>query len=140
KIDKVDCEETAPATNPSTDTIVDTVPPASPVQLDNGQASSALALYMDIPRLRRGIWGRVSCTLANTGSQDLKSITLSLNEEVETRRLKTIDLKAGGQETLDIAIKVREEGNIPLDVTVVYTDQSGSQNTEVFEFWLDVVE
>jgi hypothetical protein len=104
------------------------------------QPASPLSITLNTPELRKGVWRKVIIALLNTGNQDLTGVSLSLSEEVEAKRLRPVDIKAGVKEVLEIAIKPRDEGNIPLDVTVTYTDQSGDIHTENCEFWLDVLE
>jgi len=67
-------------------------------------------------------WDKIELTLVNTGTAPASGITLSFSDDVETRLLRSVDLAAGESITIEVGIRPRAMGKIPLKITAWYSD------------------
>ena len=83
-------------------------------------------------------WEKVGLTLTNTGKAPAFGIILTFSDDVETRWLRPVDLAAGESKVLEVGIKPRSKGNIPLEITCRYHDAENRRYEQVTRFWLAV--
>ena len=84
-------------------------------------------------------WDKIELTLLNTGTAPASGITLSFSDDVETRLLRPVDLAAGESMTVEVGIRPRAMGKIPLEITARYSDARGRAYEQTTSFWLSVV-
>ena len=99
-----------------------------------------LALTLGHTQFIADEWDRLTVQLANRGNAHLGDIRLTFSEEFETKWIKTATVNAGVTTTLDIAIRPKLKGKVPLEVTALYRDGNDKEYRETHEFWIEVVE
>ena len=85
-------------------------------------------------------WDRLIVQLANHGNAHVNDIRLTFSDEFDTKWIKTATVNAGVTTTLDIAIRPKLKGKVPLEVTALYRDGNDKEYRETHEFWIEVVE
>ena len=126
-------------------------PYASPVNMDKKIISPSppltgpiikpdLALTLDRSQLDVDDWDRMTIQLANRGNAPAKNVQLIFSDEFETKWIKPVTIPAGATTSLDIGIRPKLKGKIPLEVTALYRDDHDKEYRETHEFWIDVVE
>ena len=103
-------------------------------------AKPELSLALDHTRLVADKWHKVGVKITNLGNAHATGITLAFSEEFETRWLSTIEVRAQESTTLEIGIKPKTDGNIPIEITATYKDNRGNDYRQAFRFWIDVVD
>ncbi|MDD4454070.1 MAG: protein kinase [Candidatus Methanomethylophilaceae archaeon] len=83
-------------------------------------------------------WDKIGLTLANTGTAHAFDVTLTFPNDIDTRLLRPVDLAAGESTTLDVGIKPRTRGKIPLEITARYRDAANQTYKQIASFWLSV--
>jgi predicted RNA-binding Zn-ribbon protein involved in translation (DUF1610 family) len=78
--------------------------------------------------------------LANRGNAHAQDVRLTFSDEFDTKRIKPVTIDVGAMTSLDIGIRPKVKGKIPLEVTATYRDGSDKEHREMHEFWIDVVE
>ena len=99
-----------------------------------------LTLTLDHTQLIVDDWDRMTIQLANHGNANAHDVRLTLSDEFDTKWIKPVTINAGATTTLDIGIRPKVKGKIPLEITALYRDGSDMECRETFEFWIDVVE
>ena len=99
-----------------------------------------LALTLDRSQLDVDDWDRMTIQLANRGNAPAKNVQLIFSDEFETKWIKPVTIPAGATTSLDIGIRPKLKGKIPLEVTALYRDDHDKEYRETHEFWIDVVE
>jgi hypothetical protein len=99
-----------------------------------------LTLTLDHTQLIADDWDRMTIKLENRGNALAKDVRLTFSEEFDTRWIKPATINAGTTTSLDIGIRPKVKGKIPLEVTAMYRDGSDKEYHETHEFWIDVVE
>jgi tetratricopeptide (TPR) repeat protein len=86
-------------------------------------------------------WEKEKISLTNKGAAHAKDVALEFSDDFDVRSIKkTVDVLAGETKQVEIAIKAKVKGTIPLDITVTYHDGRGKSFTDAFGLWLDVTE
>ena len=86
-------------------------------------------------------WEKENISLTNEGAAHAKDVTLEFSDEFDVRRIKkSVEVLAGETKQLEIAIKAKVKGTIPLDITITYHDARGKSFSDTFGLWLDVTE
>ena len=86
-------------------------------------------------------WEKEKISLTNKGAAHAKDAALEFSDDFDIRSIKkTVDVLAGETTQVEIAIKAKGKGTIPLDITITYHDGRGKSFTDAFGFWLDVTE
>jgi serine/threonine protein kinase len=78
--------------------------------------------------------------LANHGNAHAINVRLTFSDEFDTKWIKPLTINAGATTSLDIGIRPKLKGKVPLEVTVIYRDDIDKEYRETHEFWIDVVE
>ena len=99
-----------------------------------------LTLTLDRTRLFADNWDRITIQIVNRGNADAKDIRLTLSDEFDTKWIKPAMINAGAMTSLDIGIRPKVKGKIPLEVTALYHDVYDKEYRETHEFWIEVVE
>ena len=99
-----------------------------------------LTLTLDHTRLVADDWDRIKIQLANYGNSPVQDVRLTFSDEFETKGIKPVTINARETIELDIGIRQKLKGKIPLEVTVMYRDGTGMEYRETHGFWIDVVE
>ncbi len=99
-----------------------------------------LTLTLDRSQLNVNDWERMTIQLANRGNAPAKNVQLIFSDEFETKWIKQVTIPAGATTSLDIGIRPKVKGKIPLEVTAMYRDEHDKEYRETHEFWIDVVE
>ncbi len=85
-------------------------------------------------------WDRMTIQLLNRGNEPVKDIRLTFSDEFDTKWIKPVAINAGATTSLEIGIRPKVKGKIPLEVTALYSDDHDTEYSETHEFWIDVVE
>jgi LPXTG-motif cell wall-anchored protein len=85
-------------------------------------------------------WDKLTIQLANRGNAHVSDLKLTFSEEFDTKWLKTTTVNAGATTSLDIGIRPKAKGKIPLEITAMYRDNNNKDYREAHEFWINVVE
>jgi hypothetical protein len=86
-------------------------------------------------------WEKENISLTNKGAAHAKDVALEFSDDFDVRRIKkTVDVLAGETKQVEIAIKAKVKGTIPLDITISYHDSRGKSFSDTFGLWLDVTE
>ena len=99
-----------------------------------------LSLSLDQPQLIVDDWDRMIIQIMNRGNAHIHDMRLTLSDEFDTKWIKTITLDATTTTSLDIAIRPKIKGKIPLEVTAMYRDSNDKEYCETHGFWIDVIE
>jgi len=84
-----------------------------------------VALAFSKRPLISGKWNRTRVNTINEGNSTAKNVEFQLSGPVEVLRFNPLKtLKPGERRTMEIAIKSEEEGEIPLDIRIVYQRDS----------------
>jgi outer membrane protein assembly factor BamB len=83
-------------------------------------------------RMQHNVWKCRDITITNNGTAHAKNIVISFSKALEARELKTIpQLKVGEEKTLRPRTRPTEEGDVPIDYIIQFTDlQEGTYKTE----------
>ena len=104
-------------------------------------AKPELTLALDHTQLIADDWDRMTIQLANRGDAHAKDVRLKFSDEFDTKRIKPATINAGATTSLDIGIRPKVKGKIPLEVTAMYhRDGNYKEYRETYEFWIEVVE
>ena len=103
-------------------------------------AKPILTLTLDHTQLIADDWGSIKIQLTNYGNAPVQDVRLTFSDEFETKRIKPVTITAGATITLDIGVRQKLKGKIPLEVIVMYRDGMGLEYRETHEFSIDVVE
>jgi len=102
-------------------------------------AKPQVVVELDVEDYRPGEWKSVELGVINQGKAPAQSVELKFSPEVEVKWLPPVDsLEAGGRKMLNIGLKPKDAGDIPLDVEVRYRDMAGKDYSGVQRFWLKV--
>jgi eukaryotic-like serine/threonine-protein kinase len=99
-----------------------------------------LDLRLDRSQLIAGYWDRMTIQLVNRGNVSVKDIRLTFSDEFDTKWIKPATINAGATISLDIGIRPKFKGKLPLEVMALYRDDHDKEFRETHEFWIDVVE
>jgi len=102
-------------------------------------AKPDLTLTLDHTQLNADDWDRMTIQLANRGNAHAKDVRLTFSDKFDTERIKTTTINAGVTTSLDIGIRPKVKGKIPLDVTTIYNSGIDKKYSEIHEFWIDVL-
>ena len=103
-------------------------------------AKPILTLTLDHTRLIADDWDIIKIQLANYGNAPVQDVRLTFSDEFETKMINPVTINAGATIELDIGIRQKLKGKIPLEVIVMYRDGMGMEYRETHEFWINVVE
>jgi hypothetical protein len=83
-------------------------------------------------RMQHNVWKCRDITITNNGTAHAKNIAISFSKALEARELKTIpQLKVGEEKTIRPRTRPTEEGDVPIDYIIQFTDlQEGTYKTE----------
>jgi len=99
-----------------------------------------LTLTLDHTQLIADDWDRMTIQLANHGKVPAKEVRLTFSDEFDTKWIKPVTISAGATISLDIGIRPKLKGKIPLEITAIYIDGRDKERRETHEFWIDVIE
>jgi eukaryotic-like serine/threonine-protein kinase len=99
-----------------------------------------LSLTLDRTWLIADDWDRMTIQLQNRWNAPVKDVRLTFSDEFDTKWIKPATINAGATTSLDIGIRPKVKGKIPLEVTALYRDNHDKEFRETHEFWIDVVE
>jgi len=97
-----------------------------------------LVLKCEQVMLDRWEIGKISIT--NDGSAHAKNVTFELSDDLDVRHVKNVDVPFGETKRLEIQLKAKVSGRIPLDIIVTYSDARDKSYSETFDFDIDVTE
>jgi len=103
-------------------------------------AKPELTLTLDHTQLIADDWDRMTIQIVNHGNAHAKDVRLTFSDEFDTKWIKPATINAGATTSLDIGIRPKVKGKIPLEVTATYRDGTDKEYHETHEFWIDVVE
>ena len=103
-------------------------------------AQPNLTLALDHTRLIADKWHKVGVRITNDGDAHASDIHLTFSNDFETRWITTASVNAKESVTLDIGIKPKTDGNIPIEITSSYKDNRQKDYQQTFKFWIDVVD
>jgi len=99
-----------------------------------------LTLMLDRTQMAADNWDRMEIRLENRGNAPAKDILLTFSDEFDTKWIKPAAINAGATTSLEIGIRPKLKGKIPLEVTALYRDEHDKEYRETHEFWIDVME
>ncbi len=102
-------------------------------------ARPILTLTLDHTQLISDEWCSIKIQLTNYGKSPLHDVRLTFPDEFEIKRIKPATINARETIELDIGIRQKLKGKIPLEVIVMYRDEMGMEYRETHGFWIDVV-
>jgi len=97
-----------------------------------------LSITPQTASLRAGRWEVLAATLTNSGNGDALGIGITLLGDFDTRRIGTYSVNAGASEAIEITLRPRHDGHVPLHITLAYKDSQGRKYVTAREFWIDV--
>ena len=112
-------------------------------QLDEflSTARPQIHLALSCNQVNLDTWEKEKISLTNKGAAHAKDVALEFSDDFDVRSIKkTVDVLAGETTQVEIAIKAKGKGTIPLDITITYHDARGKSFTDAFGVWLDVTE
>ena len=84
-------------------------------------------------------WKKIEMFLANKGKAHAKEIKIDFPAEIETKGLQTIsNLNVGEEKSLEVGLRPKIIGEIPLDVKIGYKDLDGREYSQSESFWINV--
>ena len=84
-------------------------------------------------------WKKIEVLLTNKGKAHAKEIKMDFPTEIETRGLQTIsNLNVGEERSLEVGLRPKIVGEIPLDVKIGYKDLDGREYSQSESFWINV--
>jgi hypothetical protein len=84
-------------------------------------------------------WKKIEMFLANKGNAHAKEIKIDFPTEIETKGLRTIsNLNTGEEKSLEVGLRPKIVGEIPLDVKIGYKDLDEREYTQSKSFWINV--
>ncbi|MCX6701410.1 MAG: tetratricopeptide repeat protein [Methanomicrobiales archaeon] len=98
-----------------------------------------LFITLDQTTFAQSTWHKMGIQVTNTGKAPAFSVTLSFSDDFETRRIKPITVEAGSTTVVEIGIMPKTLGNIPIEVTLDYKDESNHEYVTTSEFWVEVL-
>jgi len=79
-----------------------------------------------------GMWEKLHATVMNVGEGEAKDIKIRFSGPIEIGGVKTIPkLESGSKKETIIGIKPTEHGNVPLNVSISYTNEYGNVPLEI---------
>ena len=84
-------------------------------------------------------WHKVELTITNVGDAHVSNVQLTFTDDFETRWITPVSVKAKESMTLNIGIKPKTQGKIPLEVSLSYMDYHRKEYKEISKFWIDVI-
>jgi outer membrane protein assembly factor BamB len=97
-----------------------------------------LAITIDRTEFTLNAWHRVRVDLANRGDAHAVNVTLSVPEELETRRNTFSLIRAGMTESFDLGLKPKAKGTIPVEITATCQDGTGKEYRQIVQIWIEV--
>ena len=85
-------------------------------------------------------WNPLKIKITNESYAHAYDLTVSLSDELKVKPIKPITVKGLQTTTIEIPVKPKDFGRIPLEITVRCRDGKGEEFEEVFSpVWVDVV-
>jgi len=109
-------------------------------QLVTDDPKPDLTISLHSNSLRISSWQGLNVILTNSGNGDAQIVTITLSDDFETRRVGIHIVKAGTSETIEIPVRPKHDGHVPLDITLTYKDSQDRTYEAAGEFWVDVGE
>ncbi|NMB80134.1 MAG: tetratricopeptide repeat protein [Methanomicrobiales archaeon] len=103
-------------------------------------ARPQIRLELRFNRLGMDMWEKKTIAVTNTGTAHAKDVTITCPGDVEVRRIRPLDLMAGESREIEIGIRAKVRGTIPLDITVTWSDRKGKSSRESFDFDIEILE
>ena len=103
-------------------------------------AHPQINLHLLCKQIALDTWEKENISITNEGSAHAKNITIEFPDDVDVRRIKTLDILAGETKRFEIRIRAKVKGTIPLDITVTYCDALDKSYTDTFDFDIEVIE
>ena len=102
-------------------------------------ARPILTLTLDHTQIIADTWDSIKIQLTNYGNTPIQDVRLTFSDEFETKRIKPATINAQETIELDLGIRQKLKGKIPLEVIVMYRDDMGMEYRETHGFWIEVV-
>lgn len=85
-------------------------------------------------------WGRLDGKLTNIGGTHARNLEIEISGPVELRGVRQVpSLSRGGEARLQIGVKPKESGSVPLEIKVRFIDLAGNAHTMESTGWVDVL-
>jgi len=85
-------------------------------------------------------WQRVRISVRNEGLAHAYNLTLSFSEDFEARGIEPLTVKANETKTIEVGIKPKFKGDVPLEIKASFEDGKGRKYEEKYVFWTYVSE
>ena len=102
-------------------------------------ARPKLTLTLDRTQLIADDWNSIKIQLTNYGNTPVQDVRFTFSGEFETKRINPATINAHETIELDLGIRQKLKGKIPLEVIVTYRDSTGIEYRETHGFWIEVV-
>ncbi|WP_321508131.1 PQQ-binding-like beta-propeller repeat protein [uncultured Methanoregula sp.] len=99
-----------------------------------------LRFSLDRPTLKADEWDHITINMENRGNAAAKEVRFSFTYKFATKGVKPVAVSPGSRTSIEVNIQPRFKGKIPLEVTAMYSDNTGMEYTEMEEFDVDVIE
>jgi tetratricopeptide (TPR) repeat protein len=111
-------------------------------QLDEFLATARpqINLVLSCKQIPLSTWEKEKISITNQGSAHAKNVTFEFPDDLEIRRIKTVDVLAKETKQIEIPIIAKVKGILPLDITVKYHDSRDKSYSDTFDFDVEVIE
>ncbi len=103
-------------------------------------ARPKINLVLSFQKVTLDTWEKREISVTNEGSVNAKNVKFDFSDDVDVRRITTMDILSGETKQFEIPMKAKAKGIIPLDITVTYRDALDKSYSDKFDFDIEVVE
>ena len=103
-------------------------------------ARPKINLVFSCKQIPLSTWEKEKISVTNEGSAHAKNITFEFSDDLDVRRIKSVDVLAGETKQVEMPIKAKVKGIIPLDITITYHDARDNVYSDTFNFDIEVIE
>ena len=102
------------------------------------KAKPDIEVDMPLKEYRRNYWKRTKFILKNKGNGYARDVEIELSDVVIAELIDKVDLNAGEEKELEVVLKPKEEGEVPLRVKLRYKDLKGREYESERVFLINV--
>jgi len=103
-----------------------------------GRAKPEIEVDMPLKEYKRNYWKRTKFILKNRGEAHARDVEIELSDVMSAELIGKVDLDAGEEKELEVVLKPKEEGEVPLKVKLKYKDLKGRKYESERVFLINV--
>ena len=103
-----------------------------------GRAKPEIEVDMPLEEYKLNYWKRTRFILRNKGKAHARDVEIELSDVVSAELIDKVDLNAGEEKELEVVLKPKEEGEVPLRVKLRYRDLKGREYESERVFLINV--